>query len=49
MTAPLFDIITVHCFACRHVAQAVTPQEAHDAMERHYEEAHAALLRRLTR
>jgi len=43
----LFNLITVHCFACPHVVQAVTPDEAHDLMERHYTERHAVLIRRL--
>lgn len=48
MTTPtLFTLVTVHCFCCPHVEEATTPEAAHDAMERHYDEEHAAYVRRL--
>jgi hypothetical protein len=40
-------LITVHCFACPHVEVGVSPDDAHDCMERHYVAAHAALIGRL--
>jgi hypothetical protein len=40
-------LITVHCFTCPHSVTGATPDAAHDAMERHYAEAHAALIRSL--
>lgn len=46
MQAPLFDLITVHCFwgRCPHVVQDHDPRAAHAAMERHYETKHRAHL-----
>jgi hypothetical protein len=43
--AALFDLITVHCFTCRHVEQGPTPQAAHDQMEAHYAAEHGELIR----
>lgn len=40
----LFDLITVHCFACPHVVERADPIEAHDAMEEHYRDVHAKLI-----
>lgn len=43
----LFDVITVHCFACPHKVSDPTPQGAHDLMEAHYAAEHARLIARL--
>jgi hypothetical protein len=40
MTDALFDVVSVHCAACDHVASGLTPQAAHDAMEGHYRDDH---------
>ncbi|WP_326646075.1 hypothetical protein OG884_15600 [Streptosporangium sp. NBC_01755] len=46
----LFQIITVHCFFnCGHIEHDITPQSAHDGMERHYSEKHAAEIRSILR
>lgn len=42
------DVITVHCFTCPYTVEAGDPDRAHDAMERHYQTRHAALIARLT-
>ena len=46
---PTLDLgaIRVHCFACPHWVERFDPGAAHDEMERHYEEAHAALIDRM--
>lgn len=43
----LFPLITVHCFTCPKTVTGSTPDEAHDLMEDHYAEKHAALIARL--
>lgn len=48
MSARLFDLITVHCFACPHTVEGTSPDEAHDLMEAHYSEKHSLLIRCLT-
>ncbi|MGH9095126.1 MAG: hypothetical protein ACRDXE_08190 [Acidimicrobiales bacterium] len=51
MTAPgrLFEVITVHCFCCPYTVEGVTPAEAHDAMEVHYDAEHADLIEHIVR
>lgn len=44
---PLFEVITVHCFRCRHAERGATPREAHDLMEGHYQREHAGFIARL--
>ena len=41
------DLIRVHCFdqRCAHVVEDTDPDRAHDAMERHYADLHAAYIR----
>lgn len=46
--AALFDLITVCCFCCPHKVTGTTPQEAHDLMEAHYADKHAARITALT-
>lgn len=46
--ATLFPAFTVHCFACPRAVVEATPTDAHDAMEHHYANNHAALIARLT-
>ena len=46
-TLALFDVITVHCFACPHKVSDPTPQGAHDLMEQHYASKHAELIARI--
>lgn len=43
-------LITVHCFdlRCEYVVVAATPDDAHEQMERHYDEQHALYIRSVT-
>lgn len=45
------QLITVHCFfrKCPHVAQSVNPQEAHDLMEKHYQEKHSQQIEQIVK
>lgn len=48
MADVLFPTYTVGCFTCPHTVRDTTPDAAHDLMERHYTEKHAALIARVT-
>jgi hypothetical protein len=38
----------VHCFTCPKVIRSFSSADAHDLMEQHYRDKHAALIHRLT-
>lgn len=45
----LLPALVVHCFdrRCRYTVSADDPYEAHARMERHYDEVHAAYIRKV--
>lgn len=46
-TDALIPVFTVGCFTCPYIVRQTSPRAAHDAMERHYSDQHAALISRL--
>jgi hypothetical protein len=50
LSLPLSDeVFVIHCFfrGCSYITQSADPQEAHDLMERHYDEKHARQIDRI--